>query len=375
MPFFDNVGLNINQLSLRTIGGISPAIVNSLYPMKYLTEFHLKSHIGGLTGKWIDTGTTALGGRPSGSFHRLTHGHHLFEDGFKVLVNDKLKYGEFLHHLGLDSLTTRGIPNPLIPTTIGNKLIDLGLSKSYVNELLTINIPKILGGSLGLVCAGKDVYMVFSNSIPHTFPAAGIHFLSGSLYLTFGSFPPNILLLTAGVAEIGVSAITAYRTIVDPVMPIVNVPGSVFFPILKKSVALAAVLGACASIFTGSDWNDVAKSSIASAGSAGIATTASLVAAGKGFIAPFLGPLSGIISFIILKKLLDKITEPDDVTVNYIEYENSGLMQTIPNDVTIPLLGTPNKPIGRLENNLLVINDDSIRDQAEVWVKEGNYRN
>ena len=160
--FFTTTGLNTTDISLRCLGGISPAIVNAAYPMDALTKFHYAHHVPGLTGRWMDTGATALGGAVKGSFHRFAHGHHLFEDGCKVLVNPKLKFGEFLHHLGMDSLTVRGIPNPLLPTAVGEQLVKLGMNQQFVYEVMTVNVPKILGGSVGLVCAGTDVFFAFS---------------------------------------------------------------------------------------------------------------------------------------------------------------------------------------------------------------------
>ena len=112
-----------------------------------------------------------------------------------------------------------------------------------MNELMTVNMPKILGGSVSLACAGRDVFFAFSDAIPHTFLAAGTHFGLGVLNCLFGLYPPNILLLTAGAAEIGVGITTAYRTIVDPILPMVGVPGSIFFPALGRSVALGALIG------------------------------------------------------------------------------------------------------------------------------------
>ena len=218
--FFTATGLDTTDISLRCIGGISPALVNSVYPMEALTKFHRAHHISGLTGCWMDTGATASGGAVKGSLHRLFHGHHLFEDGFKVVVNPDLKFGEFLHHLGMDSLTSRGIPNPLLPTAVGKQLVKLGMGPKFVNELLTINVPKILGGSVSLICAGRDVFLAFSDAIPHTFLAAGTHFGLGLLNIALGLYPPNIFLLTAGVAEIGVGIATTYRTIVDSSGPV-----------------------------------------------------------------------------------------------------------------------------------------------------------
>lgn len=102
--FFNQTGLTNTDVTLRALGNLAPRVVDSIYPLQELTKFHYAHHIPGLTGRWMDTGATALGGAVKGSFHRLAHGHHLFDDGFKVLVNPQLKFGEFLHHLGMDSL-------------------------------------------------------------------------------------------------------------------------------------------------------------------------------------------------------------------------------------------------------------------------------
>ena len=108
--------MSVGGVSLRLVGGMAPRLVNAVYPMEALTAWHAAHHIRGLTGRWMDTGATALGGAVRGSYHRLAHGHHVLEDGFKVLLNKELTFGQFLHHLALDGLTTRGIPNPLLPT-------------------------------------------------------------------------------------------------------------------------------------------------------------------------------------------------------------------------------------------------------------------
>ena len=360
--FFDH-----SDISLRCLGSIAPSMVNATYPMEVLTKFHYAHHIPSLTGRWMDTGATAFGGAVKGSFHRLAHGHHLFEDGFKVLVNPELKFGEFLHHLGMDFLTARGIPNPLLPTSLGEGLIKLGLTKQFVYELMTVNLRKLLAGSVGLVCAGTDVFLAFSDAIPHTFLSAGLHFGLGAFELVCGLYPPSIFLLTAGTAEIGVGIATCYRAIVDPVLPIVGVPGSVFFPALGRSVALASLIGACASLFTGQSWADVPKTVAASAAASVVSTTLTFAASGNGFVGPFIGPLAGVVTYILLRKMLGvsgTTTVPAEL---YREFSRDDAPNVFRNEVVIPLPGIPKEPIGTIQGDRLLLSATGLARAAAIW--------
>jgi len=364
--YFNKNDLQPADIALRCLGSSSPKFVNSIYPMERLTAFHVSNHIPGLTGRWMDTGAI-VGGATKGSFHRLVHGHHLFEDGFKVLINSKLKYGEFLHHLGLDILTTRGIPNPLLPTALGQGLTNLGLNHRFVYELMTINVPKILSGGLGIVCSGADVYMAFSDAIPHTFLNAGVHFGLGVLDLAFGLYPPNFFLLLAGASEIGVSFTTAYRAIIDPIVPALGVPTSIFFPALGQSIAMASVIGACVSYFSGKDWIETSKTMVSSGSASAISTTVSFMAAGNGFLSPFLGPICGIASFIVIKNVLDFLWSKNDNKEFQYKELNKDELSVFRRENVIPFFGTPKEPIGMLKGDRLLLNDDGIRKQAEIW--------
>lgn len=368
-------GMQGSGVALRCLGGVSPALVNAAYPMKALTAYHYAHHIPGLTGRWMDTGATALGGAVRGSFHRLAHGHHLFADGFKVLVNPRLKFGEFLHHLGMDALTVRGIPNPLFPAALGRGLLRLGLFQRFVSEFMTLNLPKILGGSLRLVCSGADVLMAFSDAIPHTWLATGMHFGFGVLDTVFGLFPPNPLLLGAGVAEFGVAAATAWRTVVDPVLPVVGVPGSVFLPALGHAVGLSAILGACTGYLRGG-WAEAGKCAAAGGAAAAAATGAGYAAAAGGcFLGPFAGPLAGIATFLLAKKALDWLFParaeravpsgpcPRDGGGD-AESGWDGFARDVPRHFrmpnVLPLPGLPEQPIGRLEDGRLSFDGEAF---------------
>ncbi len=383
-PFFEQTGSSFADMSLRCAGGISPAIVNSIYPMQALTAYHLSHHIPGLTGRWMDLRSLAWDKAFNGSFHRLSHGHHLFEDGFRVLINKDLKFGEFLHHLGMDSLTVRGIPNPLIPAfvpdSLAKSLAPLGISKEFIYEMSTINVPKILSGSLGLVCAGKDVLLVFSDAIPHTYAAAGLRFLTGSVELCLGLFPPNPLLLVASASEFAVGFVTLCRTIVDPVLPIIGQPASVFLPVLGQSVGVAALIGGCVGLFAGDDWTDVPKSILESAGAASVSTVVNFALSGS-FLGPFLGPLAGVATFLVLKRMLDaaivsKSGQPplrylewcDDMAKNYfLESKASdftGLTDYFGGSKVIPCLGCVDRtePIGVLKGDKLLLSEHNLSD-------------
>jgi len=384
--FFEQAGTSFADLSLRCAGGISPTIVNSIYPMKELTAFHLAHHLPGLTGRWMDFRTLAWGKAFNGSFHRLSHGHHLFEDGFKVLINKDLKFGDFLHHLGMDSLTVRGIPNPLIPTCVpdflAKHLTSLGISKEFIYEISTINVPKILSGSLGLICAGNDVLLAFSDAIPHTYAAAGLHFLTGTIDLGFGLFPPNPLLLLASAAEFATGGVTLYRTIVDPILPIVGKPASVFLPARGQSIAVSALIGGCVGLFSGKDWVDVPKNILASTGAACVGTTINFALSGS-FIGPLLGPIAGAATFFILKKMLDAAVASnskqvlqyqewcDDMAKDYFSEKElslpsdlTGLTDHFSESNVIPCIGCTDRamPIGELNGDRLLLSEHNISD-------------
>ena len=365
MTPFGNRFSDLDNATLRLGGAVSPALVKALYPMEAITAWHQAHHIKGLTGEWMDRGPNLLAGVTRGSFHRMTHGHHLFESGFRVVGDERLSFGQFLHHLGLDTLTERGIPNPLLPTALAPCLVRLGLSKAFVYELMTVNLPKVLGGSLGLVCAGNDVYLAFSDAIPHTFTAAGTHLLFGTMDICFGMYPPNFLLLLAGTSEIGMAGVTAYRAIVDPILPIVHVPGSVYFPLLGHWSFSAGLIGGCAAYWTGTSWAETGKTVAAATAGVTVSTTFSLAAHGIGFLAPFLGPAAGIATALLVRKML---TTSEPSTFVYSEFVTAKDRSLFPSDPVIPVFGCPSEPIGCMKGEAFLPDAKAITRQVEALV-------
>lgn len=358
--FFEQTGLTSSDVTLRALGNLAPRVVDAIYPLEALTKFHYAHHLPGLTGRWMDTGATALGGAVKGSFHRLAHGHHLFDDGLKVLVNPELKFGQFLHHLGMDSLTARGIPNPLIPKGVGEALVNLGFQKPFVNELLTLNVPKVLGGSLSLVCSGYDVFMAFSDAIPHTFGASGMHFLFGALNIGFGMFPPNPLLLLSGGMELGVASMTAYRAAVDPLIPTLGVPMSVYLPALGQAVALAAIISSCVGIFTGAGWKKLPELVTSATTATAVGTTLTFTAKAAGYVAPFYGPVAGIATYILMRNIWKQLRIESD-EIQYSPVGTDPNLQIFRSGATIPLFQVPKEPIGSLKNGKLLLSETGFR--------------
>lgn len=390
--FFNTVGSSFEDTGLRVAGGLTPRIVNALYPMEELTQFHLKHHLPGLTGRWMDYRSADM--FFNGNLHRLSHGHNLVSDGIKVLINKDLKFGEFLHHLGMDSLTSKGLP--VLPESIGKYLVTtFGLSKKVAYELCSVNVPKILGGSLGIVLAGKDVVLAFSDQIPHTFGAAGLHFLTGAIGLGLGCYPPNPLIITSGLAELGVSAHTFYKTIVDPNLPVIGEPMSVFLPQLEVAIGLSVLLSATLGGVMGKDPEDVAKTAMAAGSAAMMASAMSpivksgaLLSLSKTFIGPFLCPMASVTTFLLVKAILDHlISSKDKDVVRYQEYcdalmpnyfnqsalsfDETNLQNYFQMPLAIPLLGMTSQPLGELQNGTLLLSGNALSSIEECYAKQG----
>jgi hypothetical protein len=56
-----------------------------------------------------------------------------------------------------------------------------------------------------------------------------------------------------------------------------------------------------------------------------------------------------------------------DVFVLLHEFVSKESLSVFENDTVIPMLGTPKEPIGVLKNDRFLLNESSIRNQAEIW--------
>ncbi|MDR2441765.1 MAG: hypothetical protein LBE12_20590 [Planctomycetaceae bacterium] len=361
------------------IGTLAPTtnpIVNTIYPMEMMTKFHQTHHIAGLTGRWMDTLPGHI--HSGGWYHRINHGHHLFNDGIKVLKHPKLNFGEFLHHLGMDSLTKAGIPNPLFPTeTMLKGLQRLGMSASTASELLTVNVPKLLGGGLSLLVAGHDVYACFSDTIPHTFLATGYHLGIGAIDLMFACYPPNPFVMLSGVAEIGVGTVTGIRTLIDTFNPTtISIFDStaVCFPVWAETAALSALFGACVGYWSGKSIDNIAKG-------AGITVISSITAASisgmlaGNFVAPFIGGIAGFATGLLLRKIFMSYDFADQQRLNnkfhHTDYFGksryfNNYSQYFGNiGQVVPIMQLPSEPIGTLKDGKLLLDKQAIAKQFE----------
>ena len=272
--------------------GVGKPVSIPLSIQRGLTEYHLAHHIPGPTGAWMD----AL----KGPNHRIFSGHHLIEDGYKVIKAPDLKFGEFLHHLGMDFLSVKGVP--VVPRFMIEALAKTGLSESYLSSLCSLNVSQVLTGGISFICSGADVLMVLADAIPHTFAAAGLHFALGCLDLASGLMFPNILVVGASVGEFFTSAVTLYRAVTDPVIPVLGVPGSVFYPALFQSMIMGGILGGGLSLLTGNSLGEAVKASASSSLSAAAATFTSF-ASGTFLVSA----AAGVATFFVAKKLLDTV--------------------------------------------------------------------
>ena len=351
-------------------------IVQAYYPMPMMTNLHRISHIKGLTGAWMDT----VPGRifRGGWGHRLQHGHHLFGDGIKVLINPELSFEEFLKHLGCDFLTAHGIPNPLLPTgTLFKVLQNLGLSANTANELLTVNLPKLLGGGLSLAVAGSDVWACFADTIPHTWTNATWHLGLGALNLALGCCPPNPFILLAGGGEIGVGITTGVRTLIDTFHPSTQSildSASVAFPVWAQTTALSALFGACIGYWSGQSYNNIAKGAGFTVISSATAATVSGALTGH-FIAPFIGGAAGFVTGLLLRKiflsngeteLAEQIKKPITdyfAGPSYFDKPSyfDGPSYFGNNGIIMPIMQMPDEPIGRLKNGELLLDPKAIK--------------
>ena len=333
-PAFFNNDFIIHSTSdaLRTAAGfgfrgIGKPIALPLPLQRGLSEFHLHHHLPGNTGAWMD----AL----KGPNHRIFSGHHLIEDGISVIKDPNLKFGDFLHHLGCDFLSVKGIP--VVPKFMINGLLSTGLSETYVSSLCSLNLAQVLSGGISLVCSGADVLMVLADAIPHTLSAAGMHFAFGCFDLASGLMFPNILMIGASAGEFFTSAVTLYRAVTDPVIPILGVPGSVFYPALFQNMLLGGFLGGAISVLRGNSLGETVKTASSSTLSAAAATFSSFAAGSFAVSAA-----TGVATFFVAKKLLDTLFPSQEKPFFTLSdsYEKGSLLSTsihsVPGEFSMP---------------------------------------
>lgn len=297
-PAFYNTDLIVHGTAdaLRTAAGfgfrgIGKPVALPLNIQMELSRFHLQHHLPGPTGAWMD----AL---KKGANHRIFGGHHLIEDGISVIRDPNLTFGDFLHHLGCDFLSVKGVP--VVPKFMINGLLATGLPETYVSNLCSLNLAQVLNGGISLVCSGVDVFMVLTDAIPHTLSAAGIHFVFGCIDLAGGLMFPNILMVAASAGEFFTSAVTLYRAVTDPVIPMLGVPGSVFYPALFQAMLTGGLIGGAVSVLRGKSVGETAKIVSSSTLSSGAATFTNFA------VGSFAASAAACVAtFFVTKKLLD----------------------------------------------------------------------
>ncbi len=239
----------------------------------------------------------------------------------------------------------------------------LGFSNSVVNELMTVNAPKILGGSLACVCSGTDVYLAFLTLFTHLLRCWFAFLVRRSGHRLWLN-PPNFLLLSSGVAELAVGSLTTYRAIIDPVLPGVGLPGSVFFSNAGRLDAFVRFcFGACVGYWSGNSWEDAGKVATTAAASAGMSATVTLIAKGAGLIAPFLGAGAGIATSLILRQVLFSKDDPD---VKYSELLRDPSWIFFRAQVGLPFFGCPREPIGSLKEGRLLLDERALARMTET---------
>ena len=392
-PTFYNTGLIVHGTAdaFRTAAGfgfrgIGKPVALPLPIQRGLSEFHLHHHLPGPTGAWMD----AL----KGPNHRIFSGHHLIEDGIRVIRDPNLKFGDFLHHLGCDFLSVKGIP--VVPKFMINGLLSTGLSETYVSNLCSLNLAQVLSGGISLVCSGADVLMVLADAIPHTFSAAGMHFVMGCFDLAGGLMFPNILMVGASAGEFLTSAVTLYRAVTDPVIPMLGVPGSVFYPALFQAMLFGGLIGGAVSVLRGNSVGETAKIVSSSTLSSAAATFANFAVGSFAVSAA-----SGVATFFVAKKLLDTLFPSQEKPFFAVSdsYEEGSLISpsihsvpggfftpsvlSIPSEFSIPgihstigrdlfhdarfdmeraFAGFAGEPLGDIENNTFYPNVQGLRN-------------
>ena len=184
--------------------------------------------------------------------------------------------------------------------------------------------------------------------------AAAQHFGVGVIELLFGYFPPNPLLLLAGTMEAGVGVATAVLTWMDPVIPALGMPASVYLPMLGQAMAISGLVGCGLGFLGGGLRGGIRNGMVAAVASCTAVTVGSAAKVAGWMAAPFIGPLAGFGALLIARALLGsgKLKPP---VVNY-EFTAPLPSPMLLRPQLVPALSLPMHPIGRLEGECLILN-------------------
>ena len=96
--------------------------------------------------------------------------------------------------------------------------------------------------------------------------------------------------------------------------------------------------------------------------------TVGILAAKAGFVAPFLGVGAGIATALLLRAALS--TGKTGALAGYQDYEEMETPSLFPTAMTLPLFGAPERPIGRLEGDTLVLDHRALSDEEDRKASE-----
>lgn len=173
--------------------------------------------------RWIRNGL--LKGTYAGN-HRWMRHHPV--DFFKEWMggNPNLHLGEYARHMGLDVITTRGIP--LAPESVHQLLLSWGLSEKSIVAWLHMNIFDL---ALGVVSLGTGAYQL-ALSITGHLPWGGFQtfmgtFVVGGLEVAVGLKFANLFLVVGGAMKIVAGGISYYQhiSLPDPSLITTMLPG------------------------------------------------------------------------------------------------------------------------------------------------------
>ena len=190
------------------------------------------------------------------------------------------------------------------------------------------------------------------------FPSGAGHLAVGAIELALGLYPaPNILLVGAGIAELGVGAATMYEALTAPILPIVDVPSSVIFPALGDVVPLATLFGVCAGYWNGRSLASTTKGGITATLAATAATVAKFDTMTAGFLGPFAGPCAAIATALIVRQVFQGQLE-SSTAYQFVADDPS--LNLFPSQPIMPLIAFPKEPIGQIKDGVLLLDSRAM---------------